>query len=340
MNTSFNQIIVNLLIEFIDKHKLIAYEPSLGLSNNQRKYIFGHHRYGKSLSECYKNISTFDIFKPISQFNYNNHYHLIKFESDYNLKLFSIFLKQFLHTEYENLFFSTVTKIIPIDYCIENQPWEIVKKLLIIKPYKSNGLPEVENSKRFFELLLNYNHESDFEVSFLKFCQFNKSLLKRTENQEYLKIFLKKSNIFEKFKSFIIEINQPLTEVKQNYFSFYIHKKVLFSNFSDTVNKKNEPVDKLIEIFSELDKYKINQSLIHSLFIEQKEEKFPELLVFISFTENLNYSFEDYYLYLLDYFLKNNISVHDNIEKVSSYFFLGLKLPTKSIIKKEKTAKI
>lgn len=339
MNTSFNKIVLDILIQFITTNRLIAYEPYLGVSNNHKKYIFGNQNYGKSLNECYQNISNFDIFKPISHFTYNHSYYLIKFDSNYNLKVFSILLKQFLDTEYEELFFSSINKIIPIDFCIENQPWHIVKKFLTTKPLKSNGLPDVENSKRFFSLLSNYTLEEDFENSLITFCQFNKSLIKRAENQECLKIFIKHFPN-SKLKSFYIELDEPLTQIKQNFFSIHINKKVLFSQFSNMVTRKKEPVDKLIEIFSALKIKKVKETLIQSLFIEQVDERFSELIIFISFSENISYSIEEYYLYLLDYFLNNKISVADNIEKISSYFFLNLKLPIKSVNKKEKTAKI
>lgn len=339
MNASFNKIIFDTLIQFIVSNKLTGDKPYLSLSNNQRKYIFGNKNYGKSLSECYKDISNFDIFKPISQFNYYNNFYLIKFDSDYNLKIFKILLDMFLNSEYENLFFSTITKIIPINYCIENQPWSIVKKFLTTKPLKSNGLPEVDDSKKFFNILTSFIHEKEFESSFIQFCEFNKSLIKRIENQECLKYFV---CYFKnpKLNLFYIESKEPLTQIKNNFSTIYINKKALFSRFSDVVTRKKEPVDKLINIFSVLGQTKISKSFIQSVFIEQTDERFPELLVFISFKEDVNYSLEDYYLYLLDYFLNNNVSVNDNIEKISSYFFLNLKLPVKSTKVKEKTAKI
>lgn len=340
MKTLFNQIILNTLLQFIKENNLSYFEQHLSFSNSQKQYIFGHSKHVKKLNNfVIEKILQFNIFTPISQFIYPHQNYLIKFDSSYNLIIFSTLLQQFLNTEYEHLFFSSISKIIPIDFCVENQSWEIVKKILTIKPLKSNGLPEVPHSRRFFELLLQYTSESDFQTSFFTFCENNKTLLKRTENQEYLKIFLHKSHNFETFKQFVVDTDQPLTQMKQEYFSFYINKKVLFSRFSTIVDNKREPVFKLIDIFSELKKCHIKQSFILSSFIEQTDTKFSELLIFVSFSDKLTYSFEDYYLYLLDYFLRNDIPIHENIKKVSDYYFLQLNLPAKSN-KKEKITKL
>lgn len=340
MHDQFNKIIIDLVVDFVMKNKLLAYKPYLSFDNSHKKYIFGHQSYGKSLSECYKDIEKYNIFAPITQFNYYSNNYLIKFDEDINLDIFEIFIKKFLNTEYENLFFSTITKIIPINYCIQNQSWHIAKKFLITKPLKSNGLPEVIHTKSFFSLLTHYINEADFEICFIKFCQLNKSLIKRVETQEYLKNLLSKLNNKDKFQKFLIESNKPLTEFKQNFSSLYINKKVLFSHFSSIVTKKKQPVEKLIDIFKCLDKIKPKNTNFDSLFVVQDDERFEELLIFISFNKAIEYSIEDYYLYLLTYFLENNVSVFDNLEKISNYFFLNNKLPAKKIKTKEKTVKI
>lgn len=340
MKDKFNKIIIDLMVDFIMKNQLFAYKPYISFGHIHNAYIFGHKNSNKSLSECYKKIETFNIFLPISQFNYYSDNYLIKFNEDINLNIYNIFLNQFLNTEYEDLFFSSITKIIPINYCIENQPWSIVKKILITKPLKSNGLPEVMNTKLFFSLLSKYILEKDFENSFFQFCQFNKSLIKRVETQTYLKNFLSELKQNDKFNIFLLENNEPLTKIKNNFSTLYINKKALFSKFSSYVSRKKEVSSKLIEIFKCIDKIKPSHTCFDSLFIEQEDERYEELLIFISFNSSLNYSLEDYYLYLLNHFLENKVSVFDNLEKVSNYFFLNSKLPIKSNRTKEKTAKI
>lgn len=340
MEKQFNTIIIDTMVSFIQEHKLLGDKPSLGFSNNQNKYVFGSQNYGNSLDSVYKDIRQFDIFAPISSFNYNSNNYLIQFKDEFNHKIFSIFLNKFLNPMYEDLFYSTITKVIPINFCVQNQPWNIVKKFLSTKPRKSNGLPSIINMKEFFQHLLEHIQEADFQECLFKFCQYNTSFIKRVEAQEYLKNLISYLDNSDKFSVFFKEITQTLTIEKTDFVTFYINKKMLFNHFSNIAIDKKQPVMILSNIFSAITANIPDYTKIEQVFIEQKDERFSELLILVRFSEKIDYSFESYYLYLLKFFLTNQFELKKNLHTVSRHFFLNLKHPEKTSNIKQKTAKI
>lgn len=340
MDKEFNKIIVDIVLSFIEQHSLLGEKPSTSLMNNQKKYIFGNQSYGSSLSSVTKDRVNFDIFAPISSFNYYGKNYLIKFNHDWNKKIFTIFLNRFLNTSYEHLFFSTITKIVPINFCIENEPWLIVKNFLCVKPRKINGLPSPEDMKHFFMILNNYIAQPDFNDCLFKFCQHNTSFIKRIEAQEYLKNLLLKIDNCEEFSIFLQHTNDTLTTEKNDFVTFYINKKLLFSKFSDIAINKQQPVTMLNNILSSINYHKPDYSNIEQLFVEQKDDKYSELIVLVRFKEKTNYSFENYYLYLLNFFINNKVEISKNLANVSCNFFMNLKYAEKKHNTKQKTAKI
>lgn len=340
MEQEFNKIVIETVISFIEQHNLLAQKLGLGLENNYKTYLFGSQNYGDCLTSIIKDISKFDIFLPMSSFNYYGKNYLIKFNEEFNTELFSIFLKKFLNTSYELLFYKSINKIIPINFCIQNQNWEVVRNFLSIKAYKSNGLPSKSEMKCFFENLSSYKKQPDFTDCLFKFCKNNTSFMKRIEAQEHLKKLIVHFNDKEKFDIFLPVSHNVLTIQSHDFISFYINKKTLFLNFSDTVTNKKQPVTILVNILKAIKQTAPEHTKIDNLFIEQQDEKFSELLVLVKFSEKIDYSFENYYLYLLNFFINNRFEITKKISNVSNHFFLNLKYPEKTNSIKQKTAKI
>lgn len=341
MKNKFNQIIINLLCSFINNNNL-----SYNRTSQIRKYTFYQKPYPftpshtmSNNSECIKDILLFNIFEPISNFNYGNgNLYLVTFTELLNVDLFNIFKNEFINTQYEDLFFSSINKIIPINYCIQNQPWDIVQKMLITKKLQSNGLPDIENSKLFFENLITHVYEKDFNQSLFTFCTLNKSFIKRLECQQYLKNLLKKISDNTAFNIFIKEDTSVFITTNNDYITCRIYKPFLFNKFTDLVRDKKEPITKLVHLLNLLKSNILTDSKIKNLFVLQEEEKFKELIIFIHFNESIHYSFEDYLMFLLDVYLKNKMTSPIELKKVSDFYFLNNKLAVKNIT--QKTTKI
>lgn len=341
MKEKFNQLIVNILREFITSHNLDYLHTS-----QIRKYTFYNNALQNNIlnkksyiNDFEKNISSFNIFEPISKFQWGlGTLHLITFKESLNIEVFNIFKDKFLNTQYEDLFFSSVTKIIPINYCILGQPWSIVKKILITKKLPSNGLPDMENSKLFFINLLNYIYEKDFNKSFITFCNLNKAFIKRVECQEYLKDLLTHISDNEQFEIFIKKDNHTFMIINNEFMTCRIYKTFLFSKFNNLVKDKKEPITKLLYLLSMLNEYTLEHSGIKNLFFVQEDEKFKELIIFIHFIHDINYSFEQYLMFLLEKYLENKITTSEELHKVNNFYFLNKKLIPKNL--KQKTTKI
>ena len=336
MKEKFNTIIVQTLNEFISSNNLLSEHTT-----QIKKYTFYKNlKRGNSYNECKKDILNFDIFEPISLFNYGKgKLHLIEFDGLLNNELFNIFLTKFFNTEFEDLFFSSITKIIPINYCIENQSWNIIEKFLNIPQLKSNGLPNIENTKLFFDSLKIHTSEKNFNLSLINFCKNNKSLIKRIESQKYLLNLIKNLENYHDFDDFIyLNENLPLVEIKNDFISYYFNKNILFSEFSHLVNDKYHPIEKMVELISYLNSNKLQKNFIDKIFLHQKESEHTSIIVLVSFNNTINYSFDTYLLFLLENIIKNNIPINKELEKISNFFFLNNNLNIKNI--KEKKTKI
>lgn len=329
MKENFNKIIVQTLWEFISNNnfdythtsQIRIYTFQNSMSNTKKRTFL----------DCKSDVLNFNIFEPISKFKWGfGSLHLITFKDNINKEIFNILKNEFMHTEYEDLFFSSINKIIPINYCIENQNWTIVKKLLITKKLQSNGLPNIKNSKLFFLNLEKYIQEEEFEQSLFTFCFLNKSFIKRVECQEYLKKLLILIINKNRFSQFINKKEESFITINNDFSTYKINKISLFSKFSTLVENKKEPVTQLINLLNLLKRNVLIKNEINNLFIAQEEEKFKELIIFIQFNNLINYSFEDYILFLLESYLNKKLTSSKDLEKVSNYYFLNNKLTIKN----------
>lgn len=335
MNLTYNEIIVKELIDFFEKHNVSCY------FNNQQSiiYIYSSKVQRTSFLDYSKEIKKFNIFEPISSFKYGSTKHLILID-DIQLGhlLFNHLLNKFKNTEYEPIFWTTVSKIIPINYIISQNDWTITAKILSTKQLRSNGVPSIQNGISFFEYLQNYIHCDNFENYLLEFCKNNGSLIKRVESQYYLKKIISNLNNANKFSKFIKTTTTPLFVEKNEFISFFIDKTELFNYFAEYCDNKFEPIKILSNLVEKINNNQIDTLKIDKIFLHQTESSFKELILLVKFNEKISYSFMEFLLFLLEHSLENKTDT--DVFKVFNYFSLNKKLLSNNETKKQKTTKI
>ena len=334
MNLQYNEIVVKELINFFEKNNVSCY------FNNQQSiiYIYPSKVQNKSYLDYKNEITQFNIFDPMSSFKYGSTKHSTLID-DIQLGhlLLNHLLNKFNNTEYENLFWTTISKIIPINYIISQNDWKITSKILSTKQLRSNGIPSVQNGNSFFEYLQNYIHHDNFENHLLEFCKNNGSLVKRVESQYYLRKIISKLNNPSKFLKFVKIETTPLFVEKNDFVSFVIDKTQLFHQFAEYCDNKFEPIKNLSNLVEKINNNQVDSLKIDKIFLHQTDSTFKELILLVKFNEKINYNFMEFLLFLIKHSLENKNNI--NISKIFSYYSLNNKLlPNET--KKQKTTKI
>jgi len=330
MNQTYNEIFIKELISFFEYNNVSCY------FNHQKSiiYVAKSKFYRESYLDYIKKIKQLNIFEPISSFKYGSLKYLIIIENeDLGKSLFNLLLNKFKETDYESLFWSSISKIIPMNFIIDNN-WDIASKFLNTKPLRSNGLPSIENTHLFFEILEKYIHNHNFEINLLNFCSNYGTFIKRIESQYHLKKIIAKINKFNDFSKYIKENHNPLFLEQKDFTTFYIDESQLFNYFGELCEDKFEPIKIMDSLVEKINNNKFPELEIHNIFLHQKESSFENIILLVKFN-NQSYSFIDFLLFLLKHALENKNNI--DIPKVFHYFQLNNKLKLKDNVKQKMT---